>query len=38
VVQRLYEFVAEPDAAFPGRPFTLDGHLVGALGEVLASH
>jgi hypothetical protein len=38
VVQRLYELVAELETAFPGRPFTPDGHLVGSLGEVLASH
>lgn len=38
VVQRLYELVGELEDAFPGRPFTLDGHLVGSLGEVLASH
>jgi hypothetical protein len=38
VVQRLYELVSELEAAFPGRPFTPDGHLVGSLGEVLASH
>jgi len=38
VVQRLYELVAELERAFPGRPFTPDGHLVGSLGEVLASH
>jgi hypothetical protein len=30
--------VAELEAAFPGRPFTPDGQLVGSLGEVLASH
>lgn len=38
VVQRLYELVTELERAFPGRPFTPDGHLVGSLGEVLASH
>jgi hypothetical protein len=38
VVKRLYELVSELEAAFPGRPFTPDGHLVGSLGEVLASH
>jgi hypothetical protein len=27
-----------PTRSFPGRPFTPDGHLVGSLGEVLASH
>lgn len=38
LVQQLYELVATLEAAFPGRPFTPDGHLVGSLGEVLASH
>jgi hypothetical protein len=38
VVKRLYQLVSELEAAFPGRPFTPDGHLVGSLGEVLASH
>lgn len=38
VVQRFYELVGELETSFPGRPFTLDGHLVGSLGEVLASH
>lgn len=37
VVRRLYDLVAELEQAF-GRPFTLDGHFVGSLGEVLASH
>jgi hypothetical protein len=37
VVKRLYDLVNELEAAFPGRPFTPDGHLVGSLGEVLAS-
>lgn len=38
VVKRLYELVGELERSFPGRPFTPDGHLVGSLGEVLASH
>jgi hypothetical protein len=38
VVERLYVLVAELEQSFPGRPFTPDGHLVGSLGEVLASH
>jgi hypothetical protein len=38
IVERLYALVRELETAFPGRPFTLDGHLVGSLGEVLASH
>jgi hypothetical protein len=38
VVARLYEPVAELERSFPGRPFTPEGHLVGSLGEVPASH
>ncbi len=37
-VKRLYAIVDELEAAFPGRKFTPDGHLVGSLGEVLAAH
>ena len=37
-VKQLYDLVRELEATFPGRPFTPDGHLVGSLGEVLASH
>ena len=38
LVQRLYAVVAELETLFPGRKFTLDGHLVGSIGEVLAAH
>lgn len=38
LVRRLYEIVGQLEAAFPGRKFTLDGHLVGSIGEVLAAH
>jgi len=38
LVQRLYELTGELHTLFPERPFTPDGHLVGSLGEVLASH
>ncbi|MGA9755207.1 MAG: hypothetical protein WBV23_08685 [Desulfobaccales bacterium] len=38
LIKRLYAVVSELEALFPGRPFTLDGHLVGSLGEVLAAH
>jgi hypothetical protein len=38
VVQNLYRLVNELERAFPGRRFSLDGHLVGSIGEVLASH
>ena len=38
IVQRLYALVGELERHFPGRKFTPDGHLVGSLGEVLASY
>jgi len=38
VVKRLYRIVADLEALFPGRRFTPDGHLVGSIGEVLATH
>lgn len=37
-VQKLVEIVAELEAEFPGRYFTLDGHLVGSIGEVMAAY
>lgn len=37
-IQRLYQVVFELEEAFPGRRFTLDGHLIGSIGEVLAEH
>lgn len=37
-IQGIYVIVAELEAAFPGRSFTPDGHLVGSIGEVLAAH
>ena len=36
-VQKIYEIVGELQADFPGRSFTPDGHLVGSIGEVMAS-
>ncbi len=36
-VAKIYEAVVELSADFPGRPFTPDGHLVGSIGEVIAS-
>jgi hypothetical protein len=38
LIRRLYLIVAQLEGAFPGRKFTLDGHLVGSIGEVLAAH
>ena len=37
-VQRMFQTVAELEATFPGRHFTLDGHLIGSIGEVLAAY
>lgn len=37
-VQKLVEIVAELEKEFPGRHFTLDGHLVGSIGEVMAAY
>ena len=37
-VQEMFRTVAELEEAFPGRHFTLDGHLVGSIGEVLAAY
>ena len=37
-IQEIYSIVNELEAAFPGRKFTPDGHLVGSIGEVLATY
>lgn len=37
-VQEMVKTVSELEAEFPGRHFTLDGHLVGSIGEVLAAY
>lgn len=37
-VQQLIGIVKELENDFPGRHFTLDGHLVGSIGEVMASY
>ena len=38
LVSRLYEIVDELEQIFPDRRFTLDGHLLGSIGEVLAAY
>ena len=38
ILRAIYEAVDELEAMFPGRHFTPDGHLVGSLGEALASY
>jgi hypothetical protein len=35
-VAKIYEAVEELKRAYPGRPFTPDGHLIGSIGEVVA--
>ncbi|GAB5500116.1 MAG: hypothetical protein PsegKO_24270 [Pseudohongiellaceae bacterium] len=37
-IKALYAIVEDLESLFPGRHFTLDGHLMGSIGEVLASH
>ena len=37
-VCRLVRIVADLEKEFPGRHFTLDGHPVGSIGEVMASY
>ncbi len=37
LVCKLYAIVGQLEAQFSGRKFTLDGHLVGSIGEVLAA-
>ena len=37
-VQELIHIVSELESAFPERHFTLDGHLVGSIGEVMAAY
>ncbi len=38
LIRDLYAIVRDLETLFPGRRFTLDGHLVGSIGEVLAAH
>lgn len=38
LIQELYGIIHKLENHFPGRHFTPDGHLVGSIGEVLASH
>lgn len=38
IIRRLYQLVSQLEESFPGRKFTLDGHIVGSIGEVLAAH
>lgn len=38
LIQEMYVIIHKLEHHFPGRHFTPDGHLVGSIGEVLASH
>jgi hypothetical protein len=38
LVGELYRIVDRLEELFPGRPFTIDGHLLGSIGEVLAAY
>lgn len=37
-IQTLFEIVAELESEFPERNFTIDGHLLGSIGEVIAAY
>ena len=36
-IRELYAITAELERLYPGRKFTIDGHLVGSIGEVLVA-
>ena len=36
-IRELYAITEELERLYPGRKFTIDGHLVGSIGEVLVS-
>lgn len=36
-IRELYKITSELEAMYPGRKFTLDGHLLGSIGEVYAA-
>ena len=38
LIRSLFDATDRLEAVFPGRKFTLDGHLVGSIGEVIAAH
>ena len=37
LLDALYSASRRLEALFPGRKFTLDGHLVGSIGDILGS-
>lgn len=36
-IKELYKITAELERTYPGRKFTVDGHLVGSIGEVIVA-
>ena len=36
-IKELYKITNELEDAYPGRKFTIDGHLVGSIGEVIVA-
>ena len=36
-IRTLYAIVNDLETAYPGRRFTLDGHMIGSIGEVIAA-
>lgn len=38
LIRQLYRVVSDLETEFQGRKFTPDGHLVGSIGEVVASY
>lgn len=36
-VARIYKAIAELEALYPNRKFTMDGHLLGSIGEVVVA-
>ena len=36
-IKELYKITTELESTYPGRKFTVDGHLVGSIGEVIVA-
>ena len=36
-IKELYKITSELESSYPGRKFTIDGHLVGSIGEVIVA-
>ena len=36
-IKELYKITNELERAYPGRKFTIEGHLVGSIGEVVVA-